>query len=69
MITDLGVYSVIPYLFPGFIAMTILGWAIFLQDVKGDNHPSRSVFPKGPVTLPEHHPACRSVALPATEGL
>lgn len=35
-IAGLGVYQVIPYLLPGFIAMTIIGWAFFLRDVEGE---------------------------------
>ncbi len=35
-IAGLEVYRVIPYLFPAFIATTIIGWAFFLQGVKGE---------------------------------
>jgi integral membrane protein (TIGR00529 family) len=35
-IAGLGVYTVIPYLFPGFIAMTFIGWTFFLRDVEGE---------------------------------
>jgi len=35
-IGGLEVYRVIPYLFPGFIATTIIGWAFFLRGVEGE---------------------------------
>ncbi len=34
-IAGLGVYSVIPYLLPGFIAMTVVGWVFLMRDVEG----------------------------------
>jgi hypothetical protein len=35
-IAGLGACSVIPYLLPGFIAMTIVGWVFLLRDVEGE---------------------------------